>query len=207
MTDYTYSVANDTANGTADAGTLREQVNADPAVTVHCSAVTIAADVLTVTMLAALSGAEQTALGDVVAAHDGAPAPAVPLKVQPTTPDYGGSSHWLGDHFTANASDDTERDFLIATAGALAGGTFWCDDNAVIGDTVTFQIVDVDGVLSPPGTVLKEYVTALRVVPGERRALASGQSAAVAAGLYVRTTYHATGQAPVEVLYDLLMFQ
>lgn len=213
MTEYTYSVQADTLASAADPSALRAQINDDPAITIHCAAVTVAADVLTVTTLASLSTQEQTALADAVGSHDGAPL----VSPEPYTEDgrpvialgeaeLGGSSLWQGSTFSAVAGEDTTHDHQITAASKLFAGTFWASPDAEIGDWIEFSVVDVDDLLGlGAGYVVAKYVATMYVAPGERRELRSGQSAAIPAGLYLRTVYHSTGQAAVPVLLDWLV--
>lgn len=70
-TDYTYSVANDTANGAVANWVLKQEILAKSTITIAPKDVYVAADVLTITMKDALSAGEQTDLTNVVAAHAG----------------------------------------------------------------------------------------------------------------------------------------
>lgn len=203
MTDYTYNVT-DTANNAVDSWSLREQVNADTAITIHCAAVSVAGDTITLTMAAGVSSEEKTQLDSVVGVHDGkSQSVDPPIAVEPHEANYGGSSAWEGDQFQAAAGTDTPHDFKVTTAGKLFEGTFWCA-GVKVGDWVEFCVVDVDGVYAPAGTVLKKYVTKMRVADFERRTMRSGQSADIPANVYLRTTYHSTGTDPVDVLLDYL---
>jgi hypothetical protein len=75
MPTYTYSIADDTLDGTASAGLLADEVDADAGVpnqnNVHVDVAP--GDDIIVSFASALSGAEETALTAVVAAHDNQP--------------------------------------------------------------------------------------------------------------------------------------
>jgi hypothetical protein len=126
--------------------------------------------------------------------------------VSQTVADYGGSSFWFGSTFTAVAGVSTPHDVLVDQTCQLFSGSFHVA-SATQGDTIEFEVVDVDGVLAPAGTVLTQYVDSLYVVDGERRTLASGQAAEIAAGLYLRVVYHSTGENNVTINLDWQVFQ
>jgi hypothetical protein len=126
--------------------------------------------------------------------------------VSPTEADYGGSSFWFGSSFTAVAGVSTQHDVRINKACKLFSGSFYAA-GSVQGDTIEFEIVDVEGVIAPAGTVLTQYVDNMFVVDRERRMLASGQGANVKAGLYLRVVYHSTGEQNVTINLDWQVFQ
>jgi hypothetical protein len=125
----------------------------------------------------------------------------------PTEANYGGHSHWIGARFTAIAGATTPYDYELPVDLKLFSGTFWVNSDATIGDMISFAVVDVNGIVSPPGTVIREYVDDIYVVPDERRMLQSGQASDLAAGLFLRTTYASTGATNVEVLMDWQYFE
>ncbi len=127
--------------------------------------------------------------------------------VSPTFASYEGQSLWKGEKFTAAPGVATNHDFKILIPGSLFGGSYWTDGNTTIGDYLEFCVIDIDGIVAPPGTVLAKYVETMYVVPNERRDLRSGQAAEIIAGLYLRSTYHSIGASPIEVLTDFLIFQ
>lgn len=125
----------------------------------------------------------------------------------PTEANYGGPSMWVGARFTAVAGVTTNFDYAITSDMKLFSGTFRPGTTAAQGDRISFAIVDVDGVIAPPGTVMKEYVDGLYCVADERRCLQSGQSADIVAGLYLRTIYESVGAADVDILVDWQFFE
>jgi hypothetical protein len=133
--------------------------------------------------------------------------------VAPTEADYGGSSFWFGSSFTAVAGVSTPHDVHIDQTCKLFSGSFQLFSGSfhvagsTQGDTIEFEVVDVDGVLAPAGTVLTQYVDSMFVVDDERRTLASGQAANIVAGLYLRVVYHSTGQQNVTINLDWQVFR
>jgi hypothetical protein len=67
---YDFSVSGDFPTGRVRADLLQKQVNADPAVSVDCEYVTVDGNTCKAVFASALSGAEETALDAVVAAHN-----------------------------------------------------------------------------------------------------------------------------------------
>lgn len=126
--------------------------------------------------------------------------------VSQTAADYGGSSFWFGTEFKAEPGTSTAYDFRIAENSKLFSGSFYVE-GAAAGDVISFQVVDVDGVISAPGTVLSEYVDDLRVVDRERRKLESGQAADLVSGIYLRTIYESAGASAARVLLDWQVFR
>jgi len=129
------------------------------------------------------------------------------ISNSPTEANYGGQSHWVGARFTALAGATTPFDYQLPVDLKLFSGTFWAAPEAVIGDTISFSVVDVNGILGPAGTVLREYVDDIYVVPDERRILQSGQASDLVAGLFLRTTYVSTGTSDIDVLLDWQYFE
>lgn len=76
----------------------------------------------------------------------------------------------------------------------LHGGDYWVR-GPHLGDTMSFQVVDVDDILGGgPGAVVTEYVTDLPLAPWDHaRELQSPTAATVPAGLYLRVEYSNTG--------------
>jgi hypothetical protein len=94
-------------------------------------------------------------------------------------------------------------DLRLNQAVKLQGGYYWIK-GATLSDTVSLSVVDVDGVVSPPGTVLSEYVQNLPVAPWDhQQELASPTAADIPAGLYLRVTYdnHGTGFVALGITY------
>lgn len=81
MSTYTYSVANDTLNGAINPRGLDSAIRAS-SITIALEAVNVTGDVIDCVFKAALSSAEQTTLGSLVAAHDGAATPNDPEQVE-----------------------------------------------------------------------------------------------------------------------------
>jgi len=89
----------------------------------------------------------------------------------------------------------------------LRGGHYWVKGSSA-GDSLSFQVVDVDNILgSGAGTVVTEYVSNLPVAPWDhQRELLSPTAAEIPAGLYLRVVYVNTGMSPVNLGVDYLWF-
>jgi hypothetical protein len=103
-----------------------------------------------------------------------------------------------GPHvFPAGATSSI--DMLISTAARLQGGYYWVQ-NCSLGDVVSLSVVDVDGVISPAGTVVSQYVTDMPVVPWDhQQELESPTAGLIPAGLYLRITYASVGATDVNL--------
>lgn len=73
VTQYVYSVADDTLNGSVDVSALQTQVNENTSITIAVDHINSTGDVIDVYMSAELSGGEETELESTIAAHDGTP--------------------------------------------------------------------------------------------------------------------------------------
>ena len=82
-------------------------------------------------------------------------------------------------------------------------GVEYYSANSKIGDTVTFQVVDKDGILYPAGTVVEEFATGLYVIPDQRDAFIL-YKAKLVPGLYIRVVYTSTGASNVDLICNLM---
>ncbi len=76
-------------------------------------------------------------------------------------------------------------------------------------DTMRFQIVDVDGVMAPAGTVLKQFGDTWNV---DHTSSDQGRDvfsflARIYAGLYIRIVYTSTGLVPVIVKLNVRLYK
>lgn len=69
-TPYTYSVSGDFPTGRVRPDLLQKQVKGTPAITVVCEHITVDGNTCTIVFVSALSGAEETLLDGLVAAHN-----------------------------------------------------------------------------------------------------------------------------------------
>ena len=97
-----------------------------------------------------------------------------------------------GKIFTAAKNSTTDHDMLIPAQRIINGGVAYFD-KAVIGDTFTAQVVDVDGVYAPAGTVLNQWLTDWPVFPSKVSDMLIEQAGDIPAGVYLRIKYTSTG--------------
>lgn len=97
------------------------------------------------------------------------------------------------------ATGTTTHDLTLTDSVKLMGGAYWVK-GPHLGDRVTLQVVDVDGVLGPPDTVVSEYVTNLPVAPWDHIwEIQSPTAASIPSGLHLRVVYLNTGADPVQI--------
>lgn len=72
-------------------------------------------------------------------------------------------------------------------------------------DYIEIAFVDVDGILYPPGTVLKTFITEEYVNPGEIDELIDETVAFLPAGIYIQATYASFGTLAVDWRLRLMM--
>lgn len=104
-------------------------------------------------------------------------------------------------NYTAPAGVNTNFDVPLTQDIWLSGGAYKVDGNAVWGDRLEFIIVDVDGIISPPGTVLSRYVDDEYLWQGAtEREITTDGAAKIIAGLYLRVRYYSIGATPVKFI-------
>lgn len=81
------------------------------------------------------------------------------------------------------------------------GVTYYAKDSE-IGDSVTFQVVDVDGILSPAGTVLEEFSKDWKVFPNIPQEIRL-YKARLVPNLYLRVVYQSTGSTDVKFVCNI----
>lgn len=77
--------------------------------------------------------------------------------------------------------------------------------DAVVGDSVKFQVVDKDGLVYPAGTVLEEFGDSWYVMPDQSIDIRLFKSAIVP-GMYIRIKYTSTGGTDVKFVGNLFRF-
>ena len=111
-----------------------------------------------------------------------------------------------GFEFTAAASVQTDYDFLITSDRAIDGSEIWLG-SSVYGCKVDFQVVDVDGVLAPVGTVLNQFATNWNVHPATENSKRPGYPAKIYAGLYIRIKFTNPSANSVQVYGNLRLHE
>ena len=117
-------------------------------------------------------------------------------QVQPNT---------IGIQATITAGQQQNVDTKIANDSLIRGIELLANGQA-FGDTVTVQVVDVDGTYFPPGTVLSTPVSNFNMISDQQKQ-ASYEAVApfkMIGGLYVRMVYNSTGEANVQLAANLI---
>jgi hypothetical protein len=88
--------------------------------------------------------------------------------------------------YTATKNSTTDHDLLLTSDYLLNGGSI-CVDKAVVGDTITCQVLD------NALTVKKEWITDWPICPGEPIEIITEQAAEIPANYYLRIKYTSIG--------------
>ncbi len=75
--------------------------------------------------------------------------------------------------------------------GYFDGVDFYAQDG-IVGDAVSFQVVDKDGLVYPAGTVLEEFASNWNIVPGIKDTIRLFKSK-IYPGFYIRVVYTSVG--------------
>jgi hypothetical protein len=101
---------------------------------------------------------------------------------------------------TATAGGVTNIDLQLTDDVVMTGGTM-ITKGAAFGDKATLQVVDIDGIYAPAGTILGQYVTdwQMKEVEELQADLSVPYPANLPNGTYLRCVYTSTGGANVKV--------
>lgn len=210
QTKYTYSIANDTANAILAADALKDEIGSSSIITA-LDYISAFGDILEVYMKDALSAGDKTTLDLVVAAHPGVPLPGDPqlVEVDPNKPvkqfPLAESSNLrarmvgiFNETMTKNTTTDKDWKMpQLAYQGqnkqsVMDGIEFFCD-KAVLGDKITFQVIDIDNVLGyGPNIVLDEFGKDWYVMPGNTETIRL-YKAKLIKDVYIRVKYTSVG--------------
>ena len=148
-----------------------------------------------------LSVVDKTILDGVVAAHSGEPIAPDPKKVQLAGfPDMGNWYYWKkGFRWELTAGETNLKDVKFDESLRLSGGGYYIPSTSHEGDYIEFQIVDVDGLYYPAGTVLSTFISSDYVWDGKDFDVQMSDAVLVYAGLYFRLKYVSTGTENVVV--------
>jgi hypothetical protein len=166
-TSKTYSIANDTLNGAADAAALHQEVLADPGILVALDRVDVSGDDLIVVFKADIDAGTEAALDALVAAHTGESI-AEPIQTVALHPDAvvglpvvqsldippGAADLTTSYQIVAQPNSTANTDiqisgYLVGPQGLcyIAGGAYQCRNSAVIGSALHLSLVDRDDAL------------------------------------------------------------
>ncbi len=116
----------------------------------------------------------------------------------------------VGTHFdTINAGQTKDIDWQIPQLSWLGynkqsyfDGLEYCASNAEVGDKIKFQVVDVDGIAYPAGTVLEEFGTDVYVMPNTLNRIIL-YKAKLIVGMYLRLKYNSIGTTDVKIACNI----
>jgi hypothetical protein len=116
-----------------------------------------------------------------------------------------------GMQFMASSGTATSSYYKITSSTTLGlsivGGNLYTQ-NMTMGDTVGIKVVDVDGIMSPPGTPIVSYVTGWNVSPKGDQGINTPYAIYVPGGLYIDLTYNSVSTTtPVSVGLNLFLHQ
>jgi len=199
-TKYTYSVSTDFPNHKVNVDRLTLEI-AHSAIIIAMDYISVSEDVCDIWFKDALSAGDETILNGVVAAHSGEPLTPTPDKVQLTGfPDMGNWYYWKkGFRWELTAGETNLKDVKFDENLRLSGGGYYIPIEAHEGDYIEFQIVDVDGLYYPAGTVLSTFISSDYVWDGKDFDVQMADAVLVYAGLYLRLKYVSTGSENVVI--------
>jgi hypothetical protein len=103
--------------------------------------------------------------------------------------------------FTGTKATSFDTDYVIDATDAniqLKAAKLFVPD-AVLGDNLKFQIVDVDGVAYPAGTIIAEYVRSWCIFPNVANEVEDVSiSSPIPQGFYIRLKYNSDASATVD---------
>ena len=197
-TKYVYSVSTDFPNHKVDVDRLTQEI-AHSAIITALDYIEVSSDDCNIWFKDTLSGGDETILDGVVAAHSGEPLTPDPDKVQLTGfPDMEGWYYWRkGFRWEMAAGETTNQDVKFSESLRLSGGGFYIPVTCHEGDYLEFQIVDVDGVYYPAGTVISTFISIDYVWSERYFDIMMEDAVLVYQGLYLRCNYTSTGSESV----------
>ena len=119
-------------------------------------------------------------------------------KVEQQIPAGGSATLFEGFSFTATAGQVTQFDYKITQDFYLNEGEIELQNHA-FADKIVKEIVDVDGLIAPAGTVLRSYIKNYPLrVSGPTPFKTDKKTAINLNGFYIRVKYTSTGGTNVE---------
>jgi len=123
---------------------------------------------------------------------------SLPSKETGFTDLTGYDVYMKGYEFTAAAGEITEHSACYTAPLKLCGAGFRIGLSAPDhGDSLDFEIADVDGLYYPPGTVLAKFGDSFRAWPGRVFERLCSDAKDLPAGIHIRFRYYSTGAEDV----------
>jgi hypothetical protein len=131
------------------------------------------------------------------------------IPISPFSDSYGHYFRGYGISSTISAGTTNNVDHLVSAQRYINGCHLILDGHA-IGDTLKFQVVDVNNILGyGAGVVLNEFATNWQVVTDkqDQGVFKIEYPARINAGLYIRIRYTSTGEQDVVVKCNLFLHE
>jgi len=214
-TKYTYSISQDFPNQKVDSDRLTLEIQ-NSAIITALDYIETDGDSCDIWFKAELSPGDQSILSTVVANHSGEPLPEpttdVNIKSQDAsldlhTVDHGfqdltGYNVYLPGHrFVATAGQINNFDVSYEVDYKLQGMEFQLGGNPADGDRISIQLVDVDGIVYPAGTVLITFANGLYVTPNHTFKCVCNDAKTFYSWMYARMVYDSVGSEDVIVYW------
>ena len=208
---YPYSIANDTANGTLAQEKLHDEIAAS-SITISLTGVNVSGDSISIEFATDISAGEETTLDGIIAAHDGIPGPDDPKSVYipqdkpihqfalKEADNLRARLIGIQNNATATKTTTTNIDWKIPQVTyqgqnkqTYMDGIQYKATNAVDGDRMHFQVVDIDNIFGyGAGLVLDEFGCDWPVAYDKTDVIRL-YKAKLVPGLYIRIVYISIG--------------
>jgi len=197
---YTYSIANDTANGAVNGTSLVEEIQAS-AIMIALDNIDAKGDVLDVWFKDALSISDETALSTLIGAHTGAPPASPPMTDEGVSyvtllPGKSGRVMLIeGVQFDANAGDTIPYDLVLAETREIQGAWVTVANNEK-GDYIELQV------LTPTNEVVGIFAKTVYIPPdGKIDPIVSESTVSFPPGFKFRLEYTAVSGGATREIY------
>lgn len=107
---------------------------------------------------------------------------------------------------TPTIQTTTNIDYVVPFDILITGAVLMVK-NVTFGDNITFQVVDVNGILAPANTVLNQFVTNWYLVEDSEKQFEFqvNYPAKIYEGLILRVIYTSTGETPPELAVNYIL--
>jgi len=205
-TKYTYSISEDTPNDKVASDRLTQEIR-DSDIVTALDYINTDGDELDIWMKDELSSGDETILDGIVSTHSGEPLPenvAQDVNIKTSDVDLptqakgfrdltGHNVLCKGFQVAVTKNDTTLHEACYASNMYMQGMNFKVDDNATWDDYIEIELVDVDGVYYPEGTVLAQFGVTICIWPSREFTRICDDAKLVPAGIYIRTRYVCAG--------------
>ena len=118
-------------------------------------------------------------------------------------PDFTGKNVFIkGYRFTTTPQDNTYHEAAYNQTMMLQGISIHSDENVNYGDYIEIEMVDVDGLYFPVGTVLGKFAETIYLWSNREYERICEDAKTLFPGLYIRVRYISTGIEPVKMIIE-----